>query len=356
MQGIASITGMQDTGHQQGPQGRSPLVLPLSSSLLAQVGTSTSHVLHTDSGSASDHDVASRNTSADRIETQLNEGSDELTPQGATIINPLFVTGAIDTDQNTRPSQEPAQPPRADRTYSARNVLNDAAITVLELPGDIEPAGDIIVANGNTQTQPAGVGVSFSPQSQIPSEPRNFHADTHADGAAEASQPQIVPQGSELLETEAHRAATPTKLTGNDICEPGLQDIVTKLEASAPPIDNNSNSLRSVFFKLYLDEEADPLEPQCCVKLTGLTSRDELFIMMHDDLQDDLDTGDQIAAVKVKRADGEVFRGPNVRTMPIKRVGRQDMWRELTDTLLEHGVGEEGLRGYVKVKKCIDAK
>jgi hypothetical protein len=30
-------------------------------------------------------------------------------------------------------------------------------------------------------------------------------------------------------------------------------------------------------------------------------------------------------AVKVKRADGEVFRGPSVRTMPIKRVGRQGM-------------------------------
>jgi hypothetical protein len=111
-----------------------------------------------------------------------------------------------------------------------------------------------------------------------------------------------------------------------------------------------------VFFKLYLDEEADPLEPQCCVKLTGLTTRDELFTMMHDDLQDDLDDGDQIVAVKVKRADGEVFRGPNVRTMPIKRVGRQDMWRELINTLLEHGAGEEGLRGYVKVKKFVDAK
>jgi hypothetical protein len=32
------------------------------------------------------------------------------------------------------------------------------------------------------------------------------------------------------------------------------------------------------------------------------------------------------------------------------------MWRELINTLLEHGAGEEGLRGYVKVKKYIDAK
>ena len=122
--------------------------------------------------------------------------------------------------------------------------------------------------------------------------------------------------------------------------------------------DKDSNSLRlsGVFFRLYLDEEADPLEPQCCVKLTGLTTRDDLFTMMHDDLEDDLDTGDQIVAVKVKRADGEVFRGPNVRTMPIKRVGQQDMWKELIGTLVEHGAGEEGLRGYIKVKKCVDAK
>jgi len=78
--------------------------------------------------------------------------------------------------------------------------------------------------------------------------------------------------------------------------------------------------------------------------------------MLHDDLQDDMDTGDQIVVVKVKRADGEVFRGPNVRIMPIKKAGQQDMWRELIDTLLEHGAGEEGLMGYVKVKKSIDAK
>lgn len=202
--------------------------------------------------------------------------------------------------------------------------------------------------NFNVPVQPTG--------SQHSSALSEIQADPRAEVDSDAHQPCPVIQDSEALEIEIRQAATSTPLTGNEIHEPGLQKLATKLETTTSPTDKDSNSLRSVFFRLYLDEDADPLEPQCCVKLTGLTTRDELFTMLHDDLQDDLDTGDQIVVVKVKRADGEVFRGPNVRIMPIKKAGQQDMWRELIDTLLEHGAGEEGLMGYVKVKKSIDAK
>jgi hypothetical protein len=41
--------------------------------------------------------------------------------------------------------------------------------------------------------------------------------------------------------------------------------------------------------------------------------------------------------------------------MPIKRVGQQDMWRKLIYTLSEYGAGEDGLRGYIKAKKFVDA-
>ncbi|KAM0703497.1 hypothetical protein Q7P35_009436 [Cladosporium inversicolor] len=263
-----------------------------------------------------------------------------------------LATGAIDTDLDTRPIQEPAQPPQVDCSHSASNVLNDEATTVLEMPGDIEPARDMIVANGNTQTQWAGMDVSHSTQSQIPSEPRNLYADPDAVNNAAASRLE----GPRSPETKTNQATTSSQLIRTTIDEPGLQELVNKLETTTPSSDEDGNALRGVFFRLYLDEEADTLEPQCCVTLTGLTTRDELFTMMQDDLQDDLDTGDQIMAVKVKRADGEIFRGPNVRTMPIKRVGKQDMWSELVNTLLEYGAGEEGLRGYVKVKKYVDAK
>lgn len=171
-----------------------------------------------------------------------------------------------------------------------------------------EPGGQ----NFSVPVQPTG--------SQHSSALSEIQADARAEVDSDAHQPCPVIQNSEALEIEIRQAATSTPLTGKEIHERGLQKLATKLETTTSSTDKDSKSLRSVFFRLYLDEDADPLEPQCCVKLTGLTTRDKLFTMMHADLQDDLDTSDQIVAVNVKRADGEVFRCPNVRTMPIKKL------------------------------------
>jgi hypothetical protein len=224
------------------------------------------------------------------------------------------------------------------------------------MPANIEPAGDTIVVKGNAQTRSAGLRVSPNTQLETSSEPRESRTEPESGANVETGRPSLVVQSSGSLEAEMHQAITPSQLTGNVASEPDLQTPIEKLEPTLLATDKDTNALRSVFFRLYLDEEADPLESQCCVKLTGLTTRDELFTMMQDDLQDDLDDGDRIVAVKIKRADGEIFRSPNVRTMPIKRVGQQDMWRELMNTLLEHGAGEQGLMGYIKVKKFVDAK
>lgn len=331
-------------------------MLPLPSNVLAQFSTAASHNLHHDHVSSSSHDNITKATSPGSIQAELNENTDTSSRQGAAAINSPQAPSAMNIDEGAHPSQMPVQLPEANCEHGARDVLHDAVASVLETADDAELVGNAAVIQESTQAQSDTMQVTSSTQSDNQSEPREFRADSGAEIDFDAGQLHRVLQGSEPLKTETHQAATPTQQSRNETHELGLQNLVTKLEEATPPTDKNRNSLGSVFFRLYLDEEADPLEPQCCVKLTGLTTRDELFTMMHDDLQNDLDTGDQIVSVKVKRADGEVFRGPNVRTMPIKRVGQQDMWRELINTLLEHGAGEEGLRGYIKVKKTIDVK
>jgi hypothetical protein len=325
-------------------------VPPLSFSILAQPSTADSHDLQRNPGPASGHDNITKTTPLDSIQPQLNENTDKPTRNGADMNGSPLVSNAMNIDENAHSSQEPTLLPEASREYGAREVLHDAVASALET------VGETAVIQDSTLAQSPVVQATSSTKRDSRLEPRDFHTNPGAEADFDASQPRLVPQGSASMATETNEAKTPESPVGNAIHETGLQDVVTKLETTPSPTDKDCNSLKSVFFKLYLDEEADPLEPQCCVKPTDLTTRDELFTMMHDDLQDDLDDGGQIVAVKVKRANGEIFRGPNLRTMPIKRVGQQDMWRELINTLLEHGAGEEGLRGYVKVKKYIDAK
>ncbi|GAB7323903.1 hypothetical protein MBLNU13_g07331t1 [Cladosporium sp. NU13] len=264
-----------------------------------------------------------------------------------------LISGATITYQNSHPNQDPAQLPEANREYDVRK---DTAASASATAGDAESVEDTIVVQHSTPVPSSMMNVTSSTQREVSSDSHNFQALPSAVVYATASQPRLVLRGSALSETEMCQATTPTRLIDDASNEPGLQDTVNQLNTTTSPADKNINTLKGIFFRLYLDEDTDPLEPQCCVKLTGLTTRDELFKMMDEDLEDDLDTGDKIVAVRVKRADGKIFPGPNVLTMPIKRVGQQDMWRELIGTLLEHGAGEEGLRGYVKVKKSIDAK
>jgi hypothetical protein len=278
---------------------------------------------------------------------------DQTATPSAKISSRNLTPGAMNTDHDSHPTQEPVQLRGIDRGYGARE---DAAASASNTAGDAELVEDTIVVQHSTPIQTAVMNVTSNIQREVSSEPPNFQAAPGSEVDAAADQPHLMLRGSQPLETETRQTTVSTQSTGDAINEPGLQNVVNKLEITTPPAGKNSNTLKSMFFRLYLDEDTDPLEPQSCVKLTGLTTRDELFKMMDEDFEDDLGTGEKIVAVRVKRADGKIFLGPNVLTMPIKRVGQQDMWRELISTLLEHGAGEEGLRGYVKVKKRVDAK
>jgi hypothetical protein len=291
--------------------------------------------------------VQASSRSIDASSTAMSENRDNST------------SDAMNTDQDVQDShlgQEPARASEANRRHGARVFTSDAVASVLEAAGDAEPVEDMIVVPDRTQAQSAVIHDASSAHREMPSEIGKSQADPLSEVDTTANQPHLVLQGYGSPEAETHQATVPSQLNGNASHESGLRSLVSKLGSATSSTDKHTNCLRSVFFRLYLEEGADPLEPQCCVKLSGLTTRDELFAMMHEDLQDDLDAGDQIVVVKVKRADGEVFRGPNVRTMPIKKVGQQDMWEELINTLVKHGAGEEGLMGYVKVKKSVHAK
>jgi hypothetical protein len=85
------------------------------------------------------------------------------------------------------------------------------------------------------------------------------------------------------------------------------------------------------------------------IELTDVTTRDDLFDMIQQDLQDELGIGDQFDVVRFQRTDGEAFPRPNARSMPIKRFGQQDMWKAMVKTMLEHKIGD--LEGFVIVKK-----
>jgi hypothetical protein len=42
--------------------------------------------------------------------------------------------------------------------------------------------------------------------------------------------------------------------------------------------------------------------------------------------------------------------------MPIMQAGELDTWQALVKNILVHGAGEGGLRGYVKVRKAVEAR
>jgi hypothetical protein len=104
--------------------------------------------------------------------------------------------------------------------------------------------------------------------------------------------------------------------------------------------------LADIQLALYIDGHE---ELAGVIELTNVTTRDELFEMIQQDLQDQLGAGDRFDVVKFQRTDGEVFPRPNARSVPIKRFGQQDMWKAMVKTMLEHQIGD--LEGFVIVKR-----
>jgi hypothetical protein len=98
-------------------------------------------------------------------------------------------------------------------------------------------------------------------------------------------------------------------------------------------------------------------EPDAWLMLTDMTNRDELFRLAKDLLEalSHLDAGDDVVAIIFKRSDGEVIPGTSETSIPITRIGHQDMWKRLVRIMSEAGTWKGKLRGYVRVQKKVHA-
>jgi hypothetical protein len=112
-----------------------------------------------------------------------------------------------------------------------------------------------------------------------------------------------------------------------------------------------NHSSADIQLALYIDGHN---ELAGVIEITNVTTRDELFDMIQQDLQDDLAVGNRFDVVRFQRTDGEAFPRPNARSVPIKRFGQQDMWKAMVKTMLEHNIGD--LEAFVIVKKGVDSK
>lgn len=122
------------------------------------------------------------------------------------------------------------------------------------------------------------------------------------------------------------------------------------------PTTSKEDPLSSVFLVLYLEGAVATDDPIGCVTLEDLETKDKLFAEVEAVLDDEFDAGEVVCMIRVRRADGEAFPRPNILSMPITRGGKQDVWHSLVKKILGQGIGEEGLRGYVKVKKVEGSK
>lgn len=108
--------------------------------------------------------------------------------------------------------------------------------------------------------------------------------------------------------------------------------------------------MSSVFLNLYLDEAATTNDPLGCLTLAGLNTKAELFNEVEAILKDEIGADDTISMIRVRRADGNVFPGPNILSLAISRGGKQDMWSTLVQMVRDHGSGDGRLNAYVKVR------
>lgn len=117
------------------------------------------------------------------------------------------------------------------------------------------------------------------------------------------------------------------------------------------PLRGTNKSFADIQLALYIDGQNDLAG---VIEITDVTTRDQLFDIIQQDLQDILGVGDRFDIVRFQRTDGEAFPRPNAGSVPIKRFGQQDMWKAMVRTMLEHNIGD--LEGFVIVKRGVDSK
>jgi hypothetical protein len=143
------------------------------------------------------------------------------------------------------------------------------------------------------------------------------------------------------MEKPPHVAKVPADFGSKDVPSPSVR------HPSTPnPLRATIGALTDIQLALYIDGHHDLAG---VIELTNVTTRDDLFAMIQQDLQDALGVGDTFDVVRFQRTDGKAFPRPNARSVPIKRFGQQDMWKAMVKTMLEHNIGD--LEGFVIVKR-----
>jgi hypothetical protein len=126
---------------------------------------------------------------------------------------------------------------------------------------------------------------------------------------------------------------------------------------AASDSSSHPNDALDIELELYIDGKANMnlAEPDAWLMLTDMTNRDELFRLAKDLLEalSHLDAGDEIVAIIFKRPDGEAIPGTSKTSIPITRVGQQDMWKRLVKNMSGAGTWKGELRGYVRVQKAV---
>ncbi|KAM0720786.1 hypothetical protein Q7P37_003071 [Cladosporium fusiforme] len=186
---------------------------------------------------------------------------------------------------------------------------------------------------------------------------------------------QDDPQASQQTSRKSKAAAESTDLCGGGSTEPN--NVTTSQQdqqGSAHPNSNpneeyeekkeqkpayasasssEADPLTSVWLTLYLPEQEDTMAG--LVPLTNMTTRDALFAMMQNDLQDDLGPRDIIIKVKIERFDGQNFEGTTHSSILIKKNGHNLTWEILAEAMSKRGAGDGGLKGFVMVRQGADS-
>jgi hypothetical protein len=161
----------------------------------------------------------------------------------------------------------------------------------------------------------------------------------------------ITSPGPPTSEENVPQTTNPTQPLPLDASEKAPRPIATSNSSSHP------NDALDIELELYIDGKANMnlAEPDAWLMLTDMTNRDELFRLAKDLLEalGHLDVGDEIVAVIFKRPDGEVIPGTSKTSIPITRVGQQDMWKRLVSNMSGAGTWKGELRGYVRVQKAV---
>lgn len=157
--------------------------------------------------------------------------------------------------------------------------------------------------------------------------------------------PEAARCSSEIQESNGF--VDPRILSRSAVAE---QSTASKTAAVPGPATSTDDLLSGVFLSLYLEGAVETDDSIGCSTLDGLETKDKLFAEVQAILDDQLDAGETVCVIRVRREDGEVFPGLNTPSVSITRGGK-DVWNSLIKRILDQGIGDGGLRGYVKVKR-----